>query len=95
MHGNPLSPVKNLDRAARQTRPNLLAQQRVRHRVVVLLDLDMIIEADPAFFPCRVGVGLGWQHIQGWPIKLFEQCQATPGFDPFAPRRTDPPFVVG
>ena len=22
-------------------------------------------------------------------------CQATPGFDPFAPRRTDPPFVVG
>ncbi len=26
---------------------------------------------------------------------FYYSCQATPGFDPFAPRRTDPPFVVG
>ncbi len=27
------------------------------------------------------------------PVDGYDACQATPGFDPFAPRRTDPPFV--
>src|ERR1700747_2150236 len=30
------------------TRPNRLAQQLVRHRIVVLLDLDVVVEPDPA-----------------------------------------------
>jgi hypothetical protein len=43
--------MEDFDRARRDARPNLLAQQSVRHRVVVLVDLDVIVETDPAFFP--------------------------------------------
>ncbi len=33
----------------------------LRHRVVMLLDLDVIIEAGPAFLPLGVGIGFGGQ----------------------------------
>ena len=64
MGGDAIAAMEDLDGARRDPRPQLLAQQRVRHRVVVLLDLDVIIEADPALLPFGVDVGLGRQRLQ-------------------------------
>ena len=61
MGGNALAAVEDFDRARGDARPNLLAQQLVRHRVVVLLDLDVIVEPDPAFLPFGKDVRLGRQ----------------------------------
>src|SRR5579859_7074929 len=57
MRGNALAAVEDFDRTRRDTRPDLLAQQLVRHRVVVLVDLDVIIEPDPAFLPRGEDIG--------------------------------------
>ena len=65
--------MEDLDRARRDPRPRLLAQQRVRHRVVVPLDLDVVVEADPAFLPFRVDVGLGRQRLERRTLELIEQ----------------------
>lgn len=46
-----LALVEDFDRSRRQPRPDFLAQQLVRHRVVMLLDLDVVIEADAALLP--------------------------------------------
>src|SRR5258705_12034942 len=48
--------MEQLHRACRDPRPQLLAQQRVRHRVVMLRDLDVIIEAGLALLPLGVDV---------------------------------------
>ena len=53
MRGYAPAVVDQLDRARRLAGPQLLFQQRVRHRVVVLVDLDMIVEPDAAFLPLR------------------------------------------
>ena len=51
-------------------RLDLLAEQAVRHRVVVLVDLDVVVEADPAALPLGVVVGLGRQRLQRRPVEL-------------------------
>lgn len=57
--GNPLAVMEDLDRARRYARPELLLQQPVRDRVIVLADLDVVVEPDFAFDPLGVLVGLG------------------------------------
>ena len=64
MRGNALAAVEDFDRARRDACPNLLAQQLVRQRVVVLLDLDVVVEPDPAFLPFGEDVGLGRQRLE-------------------------------
>ena len=54
-------------------RLDLLAEQLVRHAVVVLGDLDMVVEADPAALPLGVFVGLGRQRPERRPVELLEQ----------------------
>jgi hypothetical protein len=51
MRSNALAAVEDFDRARRDARPNLLAQQLVRHRVLMLVDLDVVVEPGPAFLP--------------------------------------------
>ena len=46
MGGDAIAAMEQLDRARRDPRPQRLAQQRMRHRVVMLLDLDVIIEPE-------------------------------------------------
>jgi hypothetical protein len=53
--------------------PHGLAQQRVRHRVVLPLDFDVIIEADLAFLPFRLDVGLNRQRLERGAFDLIEQ----------------------
>ena len=45
----------------------------MRHAVVVLADLDMVVEVDPAALPLGVFVGLGRQGLQCWPVELLEE----------------------
>jgi len=59
MGGNPLPLMKDLDRPAGDARPELLLQQLVRHRIIVLLDLDMVVEPGLALDPFGVLVRLG------------------------------------
>ena len=73
MRGDALAAVEDLDRARRDARPHLLAQQLVRHRVVVLVDLDVVVEPDPAFLPFGKDVGLGRQRLERRPLELLEQ----------------------
>ena len=54
-------------------RPDLHAQQLVRHRVVVLPDLDVVVEPDPAFLPFGEDVGLGRQRLERRPFQILEQ----------------------
>jgi len=73
MHGNALAAMEDFDCARGDARPNRLAQQVVRHRVVVLLDLDVVVEPDPAFLPFGKDVGLSRQRLQCRALKLLEQ----------------------
>ena len=43
MCGNALAAVEDLDRARGDARPHLLAQQLMRHGVIVLVDIDVAI----------------------------------------------------
>src|SRR5262249_40227849 len=73
MRGNALAAEEDLDRARRDTRPDLLAQQLVRHRVVVLVDLDVIVEPDPAFLPLGEDVELGRQRLERRSFQIIKQ----------------------
>ena len=73
MRGNALAAMEHFDRAGGEARPQHLAQEPVRHRVVMLLDLDVIVEAGTAFLPFAERVGLGRQRLQGGSLELLKQ----------------------
>ena len=76
MCSHALAAKEDLHRARRDPRPHLLAEQLVRHGVIVLLNLDVIVEPDPAFLPLRESVWLRRQHLQHWPLQRLEQRSA-------------------
>ena len=57
--GDAFAVMEDLDGAIGDARPELLFGQAMGHRVIVLGDLDMIIEAGAALFPFGVLVGFG------------------------------------
>ena len=61
MRGDALALVEDLDGARGQARLDLLADEAVRHGVVVALDVDVVVERDAAQAPLGVDVGLGRQ----------------------------------
>ena len=71
MRRDQLAAMEDLHRLHRDARLHLFAQQPERHRVEVLLDLDVVVEADPATFPVRVFVWRRWQRLQRGPVDLF------------------------
>ena len=73
MGGDALAAMEQLDGARRDPRPHLLAEQLMRHRVVVLVDLDVVVEPEPAFLPLGVHVGLGRQRLERRALDLLEQ----------------------
>ena len=56
---DPFALVEDLDAAIGDPRPELEFGQGMGHRVIVLGDFDMVIEAGAALFPFGVLVGLG------------------------------------
>jgi hypothetical protein len=87
MGGDPLVPVEYLDGGGGQAGLDLLAEQGVRDAVEVLLDFDVVVDADPAPLPFRVDVGSGRQRPQGRAFQLVEQLPSA------EPKMTHEPVV--
>src|ERR1700687_5132525 len=73
MDGDAIALMEKLDGPRGDPRPQRLTQQRMRHRVVVLLDLDVIIEAGLALLPFGVDVRRCWERLQGRSVCRVEQ----------------------
>src|SRR5277367_3955061 len=73
MSRDSIAAMEDLDGARRDPYPHLLAQQRVWHRVIMPLDFDVVVEADPAFLPLRVNIGLDRQLLERGALDLLEQ----------------------
>ena len=52
-----LAAMEDLHRLRRDARLHLLAEQPERHRVEVLVDLDVVVEVDPAALPVGIFIG--------------------------------------
>ena len=73
MRGHALALHKNLDGPGRQPHLDLLLRKTVRHAVIMPLDIDVIIDADPADAPFGEHVRLHRQRFERRPVQLFEQ----------------------
>ncbi len=73
---NPLALMENLDRALGEADPDLLAQERMWHRVVVTLDLHMVVEPDGALLPFGEDVSFLRQRLERRAFKFLEQGAA-------------------
>ena len=58
MAGDAAALVENLDRGVGDARLDHLADEPRRHRVVMVVDLDVIVGRDPALLPFRIAIGL-------------------------------------
>jgi hypothetical protein len=76
MRSNALAVVEDFDRACGDARPHFLTQQLVRDRVIVLVDLDVIIDADPALLPFGKDVWRNRQRLERAAFQLLEQRAA-------------------
>ena len=72
MRGNPLALEKDLDGARRQPHLDLAAGETIGHAVEVRLDLDVVIDTDPAQPPLSKGIGLARQCLEMRTVELFE-----------------------
>src|SRR5271165_1561773 len=74
--GDALALVEDLDAAGGQARVDLGAGEAVGDGVIVRVDVDMIVDADPALAPLAVFVGFSRQRLECWAIDLLEQPAA-------------------
>src|SRR5918998_4503738 len=65
--------MEDLDGGGRDPGLDLLARQGMRNAVVVLGDLDVVVEPDPAALPFGVLVGLRGQGGEGRTLDLLEE----------------------
>jgi hypothetical protein len=76
MRGDPLTLEKDLDSLRRQPHLDLAAREAMPDAVEVGLDLDVIIDANPADTPFGKGIRLGGQPLEVRPVEFFEQGAA-------------------
>ena len=76
MHGDTIALMEQLNRACGDAGLDLFAQQPMRHRVVMALDVDVIIERHAADAPFGIHEGLRRQRRQRRLIHLLEQLAA-------------------
>ena len=74
--GDALAFMEDLDGALGDPGPEFLPSQGMGHRIVMLGDLDMIIEAGAAFLPFGVLVCLARQRLQRRLVECLEQLPA-------------------
>src|ERR1700685_2493870 len=72
---NPLTLVEDLDGAIRETRFNGLAQKPERHRVVMVIDLDVIVRRDRAALPLGILVALARKPLQRRPVETGAEIE--------------------
>ena len=68
--------IARLARGRRQPHLDLAASEAVRDAVEVRLDLDMVVDADPAQPPFGEGVGFAGQFLEVRPVEFLEQRAA-------------------
>jgi hypothetical protein len=73
MHGDMIALVEQLDGVRGDARLDLLAQQPMRRRVVMPLDVDVVIERHAADAPFGIHERLRWQRRQRRLVELLEQ----------------------
>src|ERR1700720_4007077 len=73
---NPLTLVEDLNGAVRKARFNGLAQKPERHRVVMVIDLDVIVRRDRAALPLGILVALARKLFQRRPVETGEEIVA-------------------
>ena len=76
MNGAALALVENLDAAGGQPRFDLGAGEAVGDRTIVGVDVDVIVDADPAHAPLAVFVRLVRQRVERRAIDLLEELAA-------------------
>ena len=64
VHSDPFALVEQLDRVLGDARVELLADRPMRHRAVMPVDVDVIIETGPPHAPLGIFIGLGRQLFQ-------------------------------
>ncbi len=81
VRGDALAVVEEFHRHHRETRIHRLVDERVRHRVVVVVDLDVIVDVDAAALPVGVDEALGGQRPQRGPVEPLKQSAAAGAVD--------------
>src|SRR5712691_12062365 len=76
MRGDPLAFEKDFDGTRRQPLLDFAAGEAVGHAVKVRLDLDVVIDADPAQPPFGKGIGFARQSLEMRPVEFLEQSAA-------------------
>ena len=76
MHGDPLALDEDLHGAAGEPHLDLAAREAVGNAVEVTLDLDVVVDPDPAHAPFGEDVGLDRQGLERWPVEFFQQLPA-------------------
>src|SRR5260370_32198849 len=76
MSGDPLALQKDLDGTRRQPHLDLAAGKAIGDAIEMALELDMVVDADPAHAPFGEGVGLAGQWLEMGPIELLQQGAA-------------------
>ena len=76
MAGHPSATMDDLDDVGGGAHLDRLACQLVRHRVVAVVELDVIIDVHPRRFPRGELVAGGWQRLQRIAFELLEQVAA-------------------
>ena len=96
VNGDALAPAEQLDRALGDAGVELLADQPVRRRVVMPVNIDglrrVVVEPDPPHPPLGVLVGLGRQVLQRRTVEFGEQvasADAKPAHRPGEPTLAD------
>ena len=78
MDGDALALVEDLDAAGGQPRLDLGAGEAVGDGIIVGVDVDVIVDADPAHAPLAVLIGLAGERLErrAVDLDLFEQLVA-------------------
>ena len=76
MNGDALALMENLDAAGGQPRLDLGPGEAVGDRIIVGVDVDVIVDADPAHAPLAVFVRLAGQRLERRAVDLLEQLAA-------------------
>jgi len=70
--------MEHLDRGGGEPCPHAVADQGVRHAVVMPIDIDVVIEGDNAFLPLGEHVRCRWQSTHRRPVERIEDTAARP-----------------
>ena len=76
MRGDTLPDMEDFDRAGGDARPQLFLQQMIGHRVIMLVDRDVVIEPGAALLPFREDIRCQRRRLQGGLVQLLEQLSA-------------------